>query len=191
MSKEANIAAGVGPIVRHRQAGGFLMLGMGLIFAIVGGCVSWFLGSDTILTCQRSRDTCILEKISMFGRTEVVANVPLSRVKSAEVEGQKGSRTKSGSRRRASYQVVLRTDHGTIPFSNVWTWEQKAHMTTPSSINSYLASSEESLSIVQSGKVVRLIGYLFIAAGGLAFFRGLRGVINMFRALTCALSARS
>ena len=32
------------------------MLIMGFVFAVVGGCVSLFLGSDITLTCQRSSD---------------------------------------------------------------------------------------------------------------------------------------
>ena len=154
------------------------MLMIGFIFAVIGGCMSWFLGSDVTLTCKRSSDACLLEKTSMLGRKEVVASLPLSRVKSAEVESQKGSITKGGKRGKPTYQVVLHTQDGTIPFSNAWTWDQAAHRKTAANINAYLSSPEESLSVVQSGKPVRLIGLLFLAVGCMAFLRGLWGVFR-------------
>lgn len=166
------------------------MLIIGLIFAVVGGGVSWFLGSDTSLTCRRSTDTCILENTSMHGRKEIVASLPLSRLKSAEVESRKSSKRKSGSRRKLTYQVVLHTDDGTIPFSNVWTGDREAHQQNASDINTYLASSKENLSIVQSGKTVRIIGYLFFVIGCLAFLGGLWGMIKFFMGLGFALSGR-
>lgn len=178
------------PIARHRKAGSFTMLVMGLIFAVVGGCVSWFMGSDTTLTCRRSTDTCILEKTSMSGRKEVTASLPLSRLKSAGVESRKGSTRKKNRRGKPTYQVVLHTDDGTIPFSNVWTSGQKAHEQSASDINTYLKSSRESLSIVQSGKTVRIFGYLFFAAGFLLLLGGLWGMIKIFMGVGIALSGR-
>ena len=166
------------------------MLIIGLIFAVVGGGVSWFLGSDTSLTCRRSTDTCILENTSMHGRKEIVASLPLSRLKSAEVESRKGSTRKSGNRGKPTYQVVLHTEDGTIPFSNVWTGDHEAHQQNASDINTYLASSKENLSIVQSGKTVRIIGYLFFVIGCLAFLGGLWGMIKFFMGLGFALSGR-
>jgi hypothetical protein len=178
-------------IVQHRPAGGCSLLIAGLIFAIVGGCVIFFLGSDTTLTCQRSTDSCMLEKTSFLGRKEVVAKFPLSRLKSAEVESKKGGRRKSGSsHNKPTYLVVLRTDDGTIHFSDVWTGNHETHRKTASDINSFLASSEESLSVVESGKNVRLFGWLFLAVGGLAFLRGFRGIFRMFRTLGFAFPVR-
>ena len=166
------------------------MLVIGLIFAVIGACTIWFLGADVTLTCKRSTDTCILEKTGMLGRKEVVASLPLSRVKSAEVESRKGSINKDGRRGKPTYQVVLRTDDGSIPFSNAWTREREAHQRIASDINTYLGSSQESFSIVQSGKSVRLVGWLFLAGGSFAFFRGLRGVLKMWQTFRSVLSAR-
>lgn len=167
------------------------MLVAGLILAVVGVCVIVFLSSDIILTCQRSTDTCTLEKSTMFGSRVTMKQFPLSRLKSAEVASREGSMTNRRSRNSPSYQVVLRTDEGAIPFSNTWTsWGQKAHKQTATEINSYIASSKESLSIVQSGKPIRLFGYLFLAVGGLVFLGGLRGILRIFRVFGSLLSAR-
>lgn len=159
------------------------MLIVGFIFAVIGGCVIWFLGSDITLNCQRSTDTCILEKSDMLGRKEVVASLALSRLKSAEVAATEGGRRSDGRRKRPTYQVVLHTADGNIPFSNAWTSNYDAHKRTAGEINTYLASSNEHLTLVQSGKFVRLIGWVFLASGGLAFLRGLRGTLAMFRSL--------
>lgn len=166
-----------------------MMLVIGLIFAVAGGSVSWFLGSDTTVTCKRSTDVCIIEETSMIGRKEIVASMPLSRVKSAEVESREGSRKKRG-RRKMSYRVVLHTDDGTIPLSNASTGDQEAHKRNAAGINNYLASSAEDFTVVQSGKTVRLVGYLFFAVGCLAFLMGLRGVIGMLLGLRSGLAGR-
>ena len=165
------------------------MLVMGLIFAIVGACVVWFLGSDATLICKRSTDTCILGKTSMLGRKVVVASLPLSRVKSAEVESHEGIRTTNNRGGKPTYQIVLHTDDGGIAFSNAWTGDIKAHKQNAANINTYLSSSEENLVVVQSAKTVRLIGYLFLAVGSFAFLSGLRGILRIFGALGFRLSA--
>lgn len=164
-------------IFPQRKAGNVSMLLMGLVFAVVGGCVSVFLGFDTTLTCKRSADTCILEKTSIRGEKEVVASLRLGQLKSADVE----SKTSNSNKRRSSkltYQVVLRTDEGPIPFSNTWSSDREAHQKNATRINRYLASSEESLSIVQSGKTVRILGIVFFAAGFLLLLGGLRGIFK-------------
>jgi hypothetical protein len=173
------------PVLQGGKAASLMMLVMGLIFAVVGGSVSWFSGSDTTLTCKRSTDVCLIEETSMAGRKEIVASIPLSRVKSAEMEVREGSRKKRG-RRKSTYSVVLRTTDGTIPLSNASTGDQEAHKRNADSINNYLASSAEDFTIVLSGKTVRLVGYLFFAVGGLVFLVGLRGVLGMFRVLRSA-----
>lgn len=176
-------------IVRRRKAGVFTLLIMGLIFAIAGGAMSWFFGSDITLTCQRSTDTCVLEATGWSGEKKEVNRFPLSRVKSAEVDGKEGSRSgSSGKKRKPTYRVVLQTDDGTIPFSNVWTSDQEAHEERARAINAYLASKDESLSLVQSGKTIRLIGYLFLGVGLLMFLSGLWGIIKVLLVLGFAVS---
>lgn len=175
------------PIVRRRKTGVFSLLIMGFIFAVAGGCVTWFFGSDITLTCQRSTDTCVLEATGLTGAKKEVNRFPLSRVKSAEVDSKEG--TRSGNKKsKPTYQVVLRTDDGTIPFSNVWTSDRSAHQENAKAINRYLASSEENLTIVQSGKTIRLLGYLFLGVGTLMFLGGLWGVLKIFLVLGFAVS---
>jgi hypothetical protein len=172
---------------RRRKAGVFTLLIMGFIFAVAGGSVSWFFGSDITLTVQRSTDTCVIEATGITGGKKEVNRFPLSRVKSAEVDSKAG--TRSGNKKsKPTYQVVLRTDDGTIPFSNVWTSDRAAHQENADAINRYLASSEETLSVVQSGKTIRLIGYLFLAIGGLMFLSGLWGILKIFLILGFAVS---
>jgi hypothetical protein len=101
--------------IRPRKAGGCSSLISGFILVVAGACVILFLGSDVTLTCKRSTDTCLIEKTNVFGRKEVVASLPLSRVKSANVESHQAiSKTQ---KRNPTYQIVLKTDDGNIPFS--------------------------------------------------------------------------
>ena len=170
-------------IIRPQKAGGCSLLVAGAILVVTGACGIFFLGSDITLTCKRSMDTCILEKSSLFGRKEKVTSLPLSRVKSAQVE----SHTSDNAKRRTgrpSYQIVLKTDEISIPFSNSstnWAREVSDYKQNAAKINSYLSSSEESLVIVQSAKAVKLIGYLFLTFGSIAFLRGFWGVLRIFK----------
>ena len=173
---------------RRRKAGVFTLLIMGFILAVAGGSVSWFLGSDITLTGQRSTDTCVIEATGITGEKKEVNRFPLSRVKSAEVESKEGSKRSGGNKKKPTYQVVLRTDDGTIPFSNVWTSDRAAHEERARAINAYLASKDESLSVVQSGKTIRLIGYLFFGVGLLMFLSGLWGIIKVLLVLGFAVS---
>jgi hypothetical protein len=165
--------------IRPRKAGGCSSLISGFILVVAGACVILFLGSVVTLTCKRSTDTCLIEKTNVFGRKEVVASLPLSRVKSAEVQSYHST---SNSRRwRPAYQIVLKTDDGNIPFSNVWTGEIRAHRQNATKINNYLSSSKESLVVVQVALTVKYVGYLFLAVGCFALLRGFWGVLNIFR----------
>jgi hypothetical protein len=165
--------------IRPRKAGGCTSLISGFILVVAGACVILFLGSDVTLTCKRSTDTCILEKTNVFGRKEVVASLPLSRVKSADVESHQA--ISKAQNRNPTYQIVLKTDDGNIPFSNAWTREIRAHRQNAAKINNYLSSSKESLVVVQIAKTVKLVGYLFMAVGCFALLRGFLGVLNIFR----------
>jgi hypothetical protein len=165
--------------IRPRKAGGCTSLISGFILVVAGACVILFLGSDVTLTCKRSTDTCILEKTNVFGRKEVVASLPLSRVKSADVESHQA--ISKAQKRNPTYQIVLKTDDGNIPFSNAWTREIRAHRQNAAKINNYLSSSKESLVVVQIAKTVKLVGYLFMAVGCFALLRGFLGVLNIFR----------
>ena len=151
----------------------------GFILVVAGACVILFLGSDVTLTCKRSTDTCVLEKTNVFGRKEVVASLPLSRVKSAEVVSHQA--ISKAQKRNPTYQIVLKTDDGNIPFSNAWTGEIRAHKQNVAKINNYLSSSNESLVVVQFAKTVKYVGYLFLAVGCFALLRGFLGVLNIFR----------
>ena len=171
-------------MIRPRKAGGCSLLVAGFILVVTGACSIIFLGSDVTLTCKRSTDTCILEKTGVFGRKEVVASLPLSRVKSAQVESHGVNTGHSGKTRgtgKPGYQIVLKTDDGNIPFSNAWTREISAHKQNAAKINNYLSSSNESLVVVQFAKTVKLVGYLFLAVGCFALLRGFLGVLNIFR----------
>lgn len=169
--------------IRPQKAGGCSSLIAGFLLVVIGACSILFLGSDVTLTCKRSTDTCILEKTGTFGRKEVVASLPLSRVKSAEVVSygvNNGNRWPT----KATRQIVLKTDEGSIPFSNAstnWTREISVQKQNAAKINSYLSSSKESLVVVQVALTAKLVGYLFLAVGGYAFLRGFWGVLRIFR----------
>ena len=166
-------------IIRPRKAGGCSSLVAGFVLVVAGACVILFLGSDVTLTCKRSTDTCLIEKTNVFGRKEVVASLPLSRVKSADVESHQA--ISKAQKRNPTYQIVLKTDDGNIPFSNAWSREIRAHRQNATKINNYLSSSNESLVVVQFAKTVKYVGYLFMAVGCFALLRGFLGVLNIFR----------
>ena len=168
--------------IRPQKAGGCSSLVAGFILVVAGACSILFLGSDVTLTCKRSTDTCVLEKTNVFGRKEVVASLPLSRVKSADVESHQA--ISKAQKRNPTYQIVLKTDEGSIPFSNAWTnWTREVndHKQNAAKINSYLSSSKESLVVVQVAKTVKFVGYLFLAVGCFALLRGFWGVLRIFR----------
>lgn len=164
---------------QNRKAGGCTKLVMGVIFIVAGACVALFLGFDVTLTCKRPANTCVLEKTGLFGTRDVITTLPLDQLKSAEVESKQGRRNGNGSG-KPTYRVVLHTEGGTVPVSQAWTNNKGSHRKTASEINAFLASQKEDLTVVESGKTIRMVGWLFFAAGCLSFLGGIRG---MFRTL--------
>lgn len=177
-------------IVPRKKAGTFTLLIMGLFFSVGGAFMSFFLGSDITFTCQRSTDSCVLESTGWAGEKKEIRRFPLSQVKSAVVESKERTRSGKNNRSKPTYQVLFRTTDGDIPFSNVWTSNHEGRAADATAINRYLASSEESLVVVQSGKIVRLIGYLFFGIGLLMLMGGVRGILKTFLLLGFALQKR-
>lgn len=150
----------------------------------------WFFGSDVTMTCQRSADTCVLEKTTTFGSTQVVSSFPLSRLKSARVETQQSKSSKKKNKKKTTHRVILITDDGEIPFSSVRSSDHSEHQQRADAINSFLKSSKEHFSITQSGEIVRWIGYLFSLIGILVFLRGLWGIFKKMLITGVTIAAR-
>ena len=164
---------------RSRKAGTFTLLIMGLIFTVAGGAMSFFLGSDITLTCQRSADSCVLDSTGWSGEKKELQRFPLSQLKGAEVDSKEGTSSGKSKKKTTTYQVVLRTKDGTIPFANVWSSDREAHQANADAVNRYLRSTEETLSVTHSGKTIRMIGYLFFGVGLLMFLGGVWGIIKL------------
>lgn len=177
-------------LIKIRKAGFVSFLLVGALFAAIGACVVWFLGADVTLSCQRSDNSCQLVKSNPWGKQETVSQFPLSHLKSAEVVSKQGTGKVRGRNKKTKYQVVLHTETGTIPLSNAWTQNREAHSHNVTMINTYLRSKNEHLSVVESGKVVRIIGIVFLVAGLLALLRGVWGMLKMMLGLGFLLAAR-
>ena len=169
---------------RSRKAGPLMLLLMGLVFAVAGGCVAWFLGVDTTLTCNRPANTCVIEQSGLAGRTKEVARFPLDQLKSAEISENRTSKGK------ATWQVVLVTTEDRIPLSNVSTSDRSSHQQNADSINAFLDSSGETLTIFQSGRLLRILGFLFLGIGGLMLLAGAWALVKVLLAVGLAIAAR-
>ena len=175
---------------KSSKTGFVSLLLVGALFATIGACVVWFLGSDVTLSCQRSDNSCHLVKSNPWGKQETISSFPLSHLKSAKVASKQGTAKARGKNKKTKYQVVLLTEGGSISMSNVWTQNQDDHLQTAAKINDYLRSNNEHFSVVESGKFVRVIGILFFVAGVLALLCGLWGMLKIMLKLGFLLAAR-
>jgi hypothetical protein len=176
--------------IKSSKAGFVFLLLLGALFTAIGVSVVWFLGADVTLSCRRSDNSCQLVKSNPWGKQETVSQFPLSHLKSAEVVSKQGTGKARGKRKKTKYQVVLHMETGTIPLSNAWTQNREVHSHNVTMINTYLRSKNEHLSVVESGKVVRIIGIVFFVVGLFVLLRGAWGILKMMLGLGFLLAAR-
>jgi hypothetical protein len=177
-------------LTKSSKTGFVSLLLIGALFATVGACVVWFLGADVTLSCQRSDNSCQLVKSNPWIKQETISRFPLSNLKSAEVVSKKGTGKARSKSKKTKYQLVLNMEEGPIPLSNVWTQNRNVPSQNAANINNYLRSSNEHLSVEESGKVVRIIGSVFFVIGLLALLCGALGMLKKMLKLGFFLAAR-
>lgn len=171
-------------MAKGKQGGPIVLFLMGLIFAAAGLAVVYYLGHDTELNCRRTVNRCVIEKTNVFGDTEVEETIRLGSLAGAEVIEKRDS---DGD---YTYKVMLITDEGRIPLSSVSTSDRKSHRENAQKINNYVNSFNETLELVESGKWIRIFGFVFAGIGGLMFLGSLAGLLKFIVLLGVMLSGR-
>ncbi len=171
-------------MARGKQAGAFGLFFMGLIFTGVGLAVVYFFGHDIELNCKRTVNRCVIEKTNVFGETETVETFMLSSLAGAEVIEKRDS---DGD---YTYKVMLITDEGRIPLSNVSTSDRSSHRKEAGKINNYVNSYDENLQIEESGTFVKIFGFAFAGIGGLMLLGSLGGLLKLIVLLFVMASRR-
>ncbi|OGI02706.1 MAG: hypothetical protein A2Y25_11185 [Candidatus Melainabacteria bacterium GWF2_37_15] len=159
-------------MAKGTQAGPFVLFVMGLIFAGAGLALVYYFGQDIKLNCARSLNQCVIEKTSAFGDEEIEEFFKLSSLAGAQVIEKKDSEGDY------TYEVLLITDQGRVPMSDFSSVDHNLHKMNAEKINNYVRSLEESLEIKQSGKLIRIIGFVFAGIGGLMLLGFLLGLLR-------------
>ena len=146
-------------MARGKNATPVVLFFMGIIFLASGLAVIYFMGKDINFMCSRSADSCIIEETNVFGKTEVVETLELRKLAGAEVIEKRGS---DGD---YTYKVVLITNQGRIPISEISSSNHRAHRENAKKINSYVNSYDEKLEIEQSGTFAKIFGFVFAGVG--------------------------
>lgn len=145
---------------------------MGIIFAATGLSISYFLGNDINFECSRSSDICVIEESNFLGKIKAKKTIVLRKLAGAEVIEKKDSEEDS------TYKVVLITNQGRIPFSNMSSNDRISHRKISDKINSYVNSEQESLIINQSCNIPRVIGFVITGIGGLLLLVAFIGLLK-------------
>lgn len=160
-----------------RTVGLFLF---GLIFVGVGLAVMWFMGAQTTLACARPgprTGTCTLTQTNLFGRVNRAESLRLTEIERAEVQvsvDDDGSDT---------YRVVLRTERGTVPFTDYYSSGRTDKRETADRLNAFLEDdAARELEVSQDDRLfASIFGGVFSCAGGLVALAGLLSPLGALR----------
>ncbi len=144
----------------------------GLIFTCAGLAVVYYLGKDINFSCSRAADRCLIQKTNVFGDIEAFEEIELRKLAGAEVIETRDS---DGD---YIYKVVLITNRGRVPLSNMSSSECRSYRKTADKINNYVASDEERLDIEHSGSFMKIIGFVFAGLGGLMLLGSFAGLFK-------------
>ena len=159
-------------MAKRNHAAPFVLFVMGLIFAGAGLAVVYYFGHDIEMNCIRSINQCVIQKTSAFGNEEIEESFKLSSLAGAQVIEKRDSKGDY------AYKVLLITDQGRIPMSDFSSNDHNLHKMNAEKINDYMRSLEESLEIKQSGKLIRIFGFVFAGIGGLILLGSLLGLLK-------------
>ena len=133
---------------------------LSLIFMAAGLAIVYFMGSSFTLTCHRNENTCIIEEDNIFRDKEINATLNLSDIEKAEVVESRDSKGKS------HYQVMLATHEMRVPIADFLTGKYSSCRKKADQINRYINSSDQEISVSESGKLPMLLGLFFDGGGG-------------------------
>lgn len=171
-------------MANNKQLGFFGLFVMGAIFTGVGLAIVYYFGHDIYLTCNRTVNRCVIEKTNVFGKTTTEETFRLNSLAGAEVIEKRDS---DGD---YTYKVMLITDEGRIPLSNMSSSDRSSHRKNANKINNYVNSYQEDLAIEQSGTIIKVFGFVFAGVGALMLLGSLGGVFKLIILLLVMLSRR-
>lgn len=159
------------------------MLGLTLfggVFLAVGLAVMWFMGAQTTLVCERPEPragTCTLTQINVFGRVNRSESLRLTEIERADVqvsEDDDGDDT---------YRVVLRTERGTVPFTDYYSSGRNDKREIADRLNAFLEDgAARELEVSQDDRLfASIFGGVFSCAGGLVALGGLLSPLGALR----------
>lgn len=171
-------------MARGNKLGAFGLFIIGVAFIGMGLAIVYYLGKDINLTCNRSTDKCIIAETNIFNETEIIEELQLKKIAGAEVIQKRDS---DGD---YTYKVMLITNQGRIPLSNMSTNDHSSHRKTAVEINNFVNSKMEKLEILQSGNLAKIIGFVFAGIGVLMFLGSLAGIFKLAALLFIMLASR-
>ncbi|MBI5895558.1 MAG: hypothetical protein HZB24_05975 [Desulfobacterales bacterium] len=155
---------------------------LSLIFAAAGLAIVYFMGSSFTLTCHRNENTCTIEEDNIFRTKEINATLNLSDIEKAEVVESRDSKGKS------HYQVMLLTHEMRVPIADNLTGKYSSCRKKVDKINQYIDSSDQDLSVTESGKIPMLLGLFFAAVGAWVFLQFLWKMVKRILGLILVLA---
>lgn len=167
---------------RKRPLGALGALLLGAVTLCVGVLVIYFLAADHALICERADNSCVLQKKGLFQEKEVITTLDLSDITGAELQEVKTSKGNS------QYQVMLVTQKLRVPFSDGMSTGYGSSSKIADKINNFLHSSEKSFSVTQSGTIVRVFGFIFVAAGAYVLLSTMSTVLKRLLRLVFILN---
>ena len=169
-------------LVKKRPLGVLGALVLGAVTLSVGVLVIYFMAADHTLICDRADNSCVLQKTRLFQEKEVITTLNLSDITGAELQEVKTSKGNS------QYQVMLVTQNLRIPFSDGMSTGYGSSSKIADKITNFLHSSEKSFSVTQSGTIIRIFGFIFVAAGAYVILRSMSTVLKRLLRLASILS---
>ena len=160
-------------MAQQKQLGFFGLFIMGVIFAAAGLAIVYYFGKDIKLNCVRTENQCIIEKTNVFGEKTIDETFALNSLQGAEVIEKRDS---DGD---YTYKVMLKTTEGSIPLSSISTSDRSGQNKDARKINAFINSMDENFELIQSGKFIKIFGFVFAGIGGLMLLGSLGGVLKL------------
>lgn len=167
---------------KKRPLGALGTLLLGAVTLCVGVLVIYYIAAEHTLICDRADNSCVLQQKRMFREAEVVTTLNLSDITGAELQEVKTSKGNS------QYQVMLLTENLRVPFTDGMSTGYGSSSKLADKINNFLHSSDKSFSVTQSATIIRVFGFVFVAAGGYVLLSAMSTVLIRLLRLVFILS---
>ncbi len=185
LTHRINWRAGEAVIMSRKGKSGLIWLFIpGIIFAMAGLAISYYLGEDNAFICSRTTNKCIIEETNMFGETSINKSLNLKKLAGAEVL------EKRNSDRVYTYKLMLITNQGRVSLSKISADVRHSHSKNAKKINAYVSSSQNRLEIKKSGKFVRIIGFIVAGFGVIMLLGAIGSLLKLIISLFITLVKR-